>query len=70
MALHGGPGGDEEGGGGRAHYASNIPPQNMSKADLKEAREAYQEEVRRMRQLFLSRISDEASTSPARASKQ
>ena len=39
----------------KLHYASQIPPQNMDKGALKQAREAYQEEVKRMRQLFLSR---------------
>ena len=43
------------GGGVGLHYASQIPPQNMDKEDLRQAREAYQQEVRRMRQLFLSR---------------
>ena len=42
-------------GGVTLHYASQIPPQNMDKGALKQAREAYQEEVKRMRQLFLSR---------------
>ena len=50
------------------HSTSSIPPQNMDKDALKQARDAYQEEVKRMRQLFLSRISDEEqSGSPARS---
>ena len=64
----GGVGGGGPGPDAGVPSTSNVPPQSMNTEALKHAREAYQDEKHRMRQLFLSRLSTEG-TSPAGGGK-
>ncbi|QDZ21405.1 hypothetical protein HOP50_05g39340 [Chloropicon primus] len=64
VRMEGGPKADSS--NLKLHYASQVPPQNMDQEDLKHAREAYQEEVKRMKALFLSRLQLPENASPSR----